>query len=466
MIERTLTSDTPTQIDKEVTLYGWVHSKRNMGQIVFVDLRDGFGLVQVVFADNPGLQAQAEELRPEFVVKIVGTVVKRGAKQVNDKLPTGSVEVQAHALEVINEAQTPPFEIDRENVEDEELRLKYRYLDIRHERLHKNLLARHQTITTIREFLNNQGFIDIETPILSAPTPEGARDFLVPSRKYPGSFYALPQAPQQYKQLLMVAGMERYYQIAKCLRDEDSRGDRQPEFTQLDLEMAFADRETIMQLNEDLLIKIVKDNYPDKTIQTTPFPRLSYREAMDKYGTDRPDLRTDKSDPNLLAFVWITDFPFFEETDTGQWTFTHNPFSAVTDASQADLLAQRNIDQIISQQYDVVLNGFEIGGGSIRNHQPTSLLAALKIMGYDQAAAEKSFGHMLEAFTYGAPPHGGIAWGLDRLVMVLQNEPNIREVMAFPKTDKFRDPMMDSPQAADPKILKELGLQTITKSKT
>lgn len=458
MKNRIFVSNAPAKVGESATLCGWVHSKRNMGQIIFVDLRDSTGIVQVVFGDNPELQAIANNLKPESVVKIVGKVVERGGKNVNEKIATGKIEVQATELEVLNEAQTPPFEIDRENVEDEEIRIKYRYLDLRHKRLHHNLAQRHKVISFIREFLNQQNFTEVETPLLSAPTPEGARDFLVPSRKYFGSFYALPQAPQQYKQLLMVAGVERYYQIAKCLRDEDSRGDRQPEFTQLDLEMSFVDREDVMALNEKLLIELVKKVYPEKRIQTVPFPRLTYKEAIEKYDSDRPDLREDKNDPNLLAFCWITDFPFFEKTDDGKWTFTHNPFSAPLPEFMDDLLAQKNIEQIIAAQYDITMNGIEIGGGSIRNHQPDALMAALNIMGYDKAKAEADFGHMLEAFTYGAPPHGGIAWGLDRLVMLFQSEPNIREVIAFPKTDKGRDPMMDSPREVDAETLKELGL--------
>lgn len=458
-MKRHLTSDTPSLIGKGAELYGWVHAKRNMGQIIFIDLRDGFGMVQVVFGDNPELQQLADTLKSETVVKVTGKVVERGGKNVNDKIATGKIEVQATQLEILNEAVTPPFEIDRENVEDEETRLKYRYLDLRHARMRKNLVMRHQTISFIRNFLTDQNFIDVDTPLLSAPTPEGARDFLVPSRKYSGSFYALPQSPQQYKQLLMVAGLERYYQIAKCMRDEDSRGDRQPEFTQLDLEMSFVDSEDVMALNEKLLIELVKKVYPEKTIQTMPFPRISYAETMEKYGTDRPDLRENKDDPNLLAFCWIVDFPFFEKTDDGKWTFTHNPFSAPQPEHLPWLIEQSHIEEIKAAQYDVVLNGFEIGGGSIRNHQPDALMAALNIMGYDKARAEADFGHMLEAFTYGAPPHGGIAWGLDRLVMILRNEPNIREVIAFPKTDKGRDPMMGSPRDVDQSALNELGLE-------
>jgi len=287
----------------------------------------------------------------------------------------------------------------------------------------------------------------------------------VPSRIYPGKFYALPQSPQQYKQLLMVAGLEKYFQIARCFRDEDTRGDRQPEFTQLDLEMSFVEREDVIALNEALLIELVEKLYPEKKIQEKPFPRLTYEEAMEKYGSDRPDLRTDKNDPNLLAFCWIIDFPFFEKTDDGGWTFTHNPFSAPKPEFMADLLAKENIGGILTTQYDVALNGMEIGGGSIRNHRPEALKAVFKIMGFEDERIESNFGHMLEALSFGAPPHGGIAWGLDRLVSLLQNEPNIREVIAFPKTGDGRDPMMDSPSSVEQSQLGELSLEIKIKSK-
>ena len=455
-MKRSLALEAVKQVGQQITLKGWVHSIRNMGGIVFMDLRDVSGIIQVVFDDTKS--HLTKDLGPEYVVTVIGQVTERGEKYRNPRIATGGVEVAADDLQIINPAVTPPFEIDKEKATDEELRLKYRYLDIRHERIKNNLLARHKIISHIRNFLNQESFMEVETPILSAPTPEGARDFLVPSRKYPGSFYALPQAPQQYKQLLMTAGLERYYQIAKCMRDEDSRGDRQPEFTQLDLEMSFVEREDVMELNEKLLIDLVKTLYPEKRIQTVPFPRLTYAEAMKKYKTDRPDLREDKKDPDLLAFCWIIDFPFFEKDKDNKWTFTHNPFSAPMPAHMSDLLAKENIPDILAAQYDVVLNGFEIGGGSIRNHDPKALRAALNIMGYSDDQVDADFGHMLEAFSYGAPPHGGIAWGLDRLVMILQKEPNIREVMAFPKTDKARDPMMNAPREASANQLKELGI--------
>ncbi|MFH0987887.1 MAG: amino acid--tRNA ligase-related protein, partial [Parcubacteria group bacterium] len=270
--------------------------------------------------------------------------------------------------------------------------------------------------------------------------------------------YALPQAPQQYKQLMMVAGFGRYFQVARCFRDEDTRGDRQPEFTQLDMEMSFVRQEDVMALNEKLLIEIVKKLYPEKKIQAVPFPRLSYAEAMEKYKTDRPDLRRDKDDPNLLAFCWVVDFPFFEKTEGGGWTFTHNPFSAPQDKYMPDLLAGKNIEKIIASQYDIVLNGWEIGGGSIRNHRPEALKSVLSIMGMDEVKIRENFGHMLQAFSYGAPPHGGIAWGVDRLMMILENEPNLREVIALPKTGEGRDLMMGAPAEISKEQLKELGV--------
>src|SRR3990172_8076396 len=327
---------------------------------------------------------------------------------------------------------------------------------------------RHKVIKFIRDFLDKENFIEVETPILTKSTPEGARDYVVPSRLEKGKFYALPQSPQQYKQLLMAGGVEKYFQIARCMRDEDTRGDRQPEFTQLDLEMSFVDQEDVMALNENLLVNIIKNLYPEKEIQEIPFPRISYHEAMKKYDIDRPDLRKDKSNPNLLAFCWVIDFPFFEKTAksdnkemAGDWTFTHNPFSAPQPEYMDNLMKKEKIGDILAAQYDITLNGLEIGGGSIRNHQPEALKKVFEIIGHKSEDIEKNFGHMLHALASGAPPHGGIAWGLDRLVMLLQGEPNIREVIAFPKTGEGRDLMMDSPSDIPEKHLKELGIQII-----
>ncbi len=461
-MDRILISESINKVGEQVVLRGWVHVRRNLGKMVFFDLRDRTGLMQVIVppnADTATVQA-AKDIRPEFVVAVTGTVQVRKAGSENEKLATGKVEVLCEKLEILNEAKTPPFEIANEDRQAaEELRLKYRYLDLRHERLAKNLTLRHDVILFIRQFLSEQGFREIETPILSKSTPEGARDYLVPSRIYKGKFYALPQAPQQYKQLLMVAGLERYFQIARCFRDEDTRGDRQPEFTQLDLEMSFVERDDVMKLNEELLIAIVKKIAPEKKIQEVPFPRLTYKEAIDKYGTDRPDLRKDKNDANLLAFCWIVDFPFFEKTEEGGWTFTHNPFSAPRPEFMADLMAQKNIGDIITTQYDVVLNGWEIGGGSIRNHKAEALKSVLEIIGYKDKEIDTNFGHMMEAFSYGVPPHGGIAWGLDRFIMVLAGEPNIREVIAFPKTADAKDLLMAAPDEVSDEQLKELGLK-------
>ncbi len=460
---RTLIKDTVDMAGQEVLLKGWISVRRDHGKLIFMDLRDRSGLIQLVI--NPKVSetahANAAEARNEYVVEVTGKINARSEKQINTDLLTGKIELEVTQFLILNKAEALPISIDTSGHDiGEESRMKYRYLDLRRERLHKNLDIRHSIIKHIRDFLSNDGFIEIETPILSKSTPEGARDYLVPARLHPGSFYALPQSPQQYKQLLMVAGLERYFQIARCFRDEDTRGDRQPEFTQLDLEMSFVEREDVISINEKLLIDIVTKLFPEKKIQETPFPRLSYKEAMEKYGTDRPDLRKDKNDPNLLAFCWVIDFPFFEKTDDGGWTFTHNPFSAPKPEFMQDLLGKNNIGEILTSQYDVALNGFEIGGGSIRNHRPEGLRAVFEIMGYPEDRINNNFGHMLEALSFGAPPHGGIAWGLDRLVTIIANEPNIREVIAFPKTGDGRDLMMDGPSSVTEKQLKELHIKT------
>ena len=468
IMKRTKIIDTVAAVDSEVIVCGWVHIRRNFGQIVFLDLRDRSGLLQLVAVpkelDQVSLKA-LEELRPEFVIQVRGMVQKRGAKQINKNIPTGQVELLVKEIKILNASKTPPFEISNEELKaNEELRLKYRYLDLRHERMQKNLDLRHRLIKFLRDYLHAQGFIEVETPILTKGTPEGAREFIVPSRLHPETFYALPQSPQQFKQLLMVAGLERYFQIARCFRDEDQRGDRQPEFTQLDLEMSFVEREAVMELNEELLIKLIKAVAPEKKIQEMPFPRLSYKEAIEKYGTDRPDLRDNKNDKDSLAFCWMIDFPFFKKGDDGRWTFTHNPFSAPVSEHRQWLLNKERVGEILTTQYDVALNGFEIAGGSIRNHEAEALAKVFEIMGIDAATIHEKFGHMLEAFAYGAPPHGGIAWGLDRLVAILAGEPNIREVIAFPKTSDARDLMMEAPSPVDQKALDEVHIQ-IKKSK-
>lgn len=445
---------------KEAELFGWVANRRDHGKIIFIDLRDRTGVIQVVFTPSQKDYATAEKLRNEWVVRIKGLVKERPEKMVNVDIATGKVELEPIELEVLNEAVTPPFPLDGDGHDiGEEHRMQYRYVDLRRGRMANNLRMRHETILFMRNWLADRGFVEVETPILTKSTPEGARDYVVPSRLYKGKFFALPQSPQQYKQLLMSGGIEKYFQFARCFRDEDTRADRQPEFTQLDLEMSFVEREDVMALNEELLIAIVTALYPEKKIQQTPFPRISHREAMEKYGTDRPDIREDKNDPNLLAFCWVIDFPFFEKSDNGTWTFTHNPFSAPKPEYMDDLMSQANIENIITTQYDIVLNGFEIGGGSVRNHKAEALKRVFEVMGFAPERIEKNFGHMLAALASGTPPHGGIAWGMDRLVTILQGEGSIREVMAFPKTGDARDLLMDSPSELEAQQLKELHIK-------
>jgi len=465
-LTRILVADTMIMVGQRVRLCGWVQTVRSHGKIIFFDLRDRSGVVQTVIVPKAAFFDLAKEVRPEWVLELVGTINERPANMVNDKIETGKIELFVEELNVLTKAQTLPIAIDTDGYEiSEEHRLKYRYLDLRRDRMRRNLVARHKVINFIRQFLTKEGFVEVETPMLTKSTPEGARDFLVPSRLQPGKFYALPQSPQQYKQLLMVAGLERYFQIARCVRDEDTRGDRQPEFTQLDLELSFTNEDEVIRSSEELLIAIVKEIYPQKLIQDIPFPRLTCKQVMEEYGSDRPDLRQDKNNPDLLAFCWITDFPFFEKNPTGGWTFTHNPFSAPKAEFMDNLIAKKNIPNIIAAQYDIVLNGQEVGGGSIRNHRAQALEAVFEIIGFEKAAIQENFGHMLDAFSFGAPPHGGIAWGFERLLAILQNEPNIREVMAFPKTGDNRDLMLGAPSDVSRQQLDEVGISLQKKNR-
>jgi len=461
MKNRTYIKDLKEHVGREVTIAGFVDVRRDHGKLIFIDLRDMSGKVQMVALPN---RKEAHELasavRPEWVIAVTGNVNKRPEKMINKDEPNGEIEIEITKIEVINKADTPPLDVRSEGKEiGEETRLKYRYLDLRRSRMQGNLALRHRFIKALRDFLDAEGFLEIETPILTKSTPEGARDFIVPSRLDKGNFYALPQSPQQYKQLLIIAGIEKYFQIARCFRDEDTRGDRQPEFTQLDLEMAYVERDDIIEFIERVLIHLVQKVTPEKKIQEIPFPRFSYKEAIEKYKSDKPDLRKDKNNPNLLAFCWVVDFPFFEKTDDGKWTFTHNPFSSPKTEHRPWLLKGERIPDILTTQYDVALNGFEIGGGSIRGNNPETIDAVFRVMGYTTEDIKKNFGHMLEAYRYGAPEHGGIAWGLDRIIAILCNEPNIREVIAFAKTGEGRDLMMDSPSPARPEQLKELEIK-------
>src|SRR5712692_2070261 len=565
-----------------VNVMGWVHRRRDHGGLIFIDLRDRSGLIQVVVDPQaaPEAHAVADQARGEYVLAVQGPVQRREAGRANPNLPTGEVEVHARDIELLNPARTLPFEVNRDTDVDESVRLKYRYLDLRRDRLKRNIELRHQVVKTMRDYLDARGFVEIETPILIKSTPEGARDYLVPSRVHPGEFYALPQSPQQLKQILMVAGMDRYYQIARCFRDEDLRGDRQPEFTQLDLEMSFVAREDVIELVEGVYIEIAEKCSPRKLLGK-PFPRYSYEEAMRRWGSDKPDLRFEVElvdlsddvrgtqfnafaavlasggqvkgivapgwasltrkdtdalieqvkqwgakglvtlaveadglrggaakflaeeetrriversgaevgdmllivadepmrtadvlgrlrlevgrrcgliDDNALAFCWIVDFPLLEWVpEEKRWTFMHNPFcSAVVMDSEA---IKANPGGILSNQYDLACNGYEVGGGSIRIHKPEVQKTVFELMGYSEAQIQEQFGHMLEAFEYGAPPHGGIATGIERTVMLMVNEPNIREVMAFPKNQAAMDLMMGAPSPVSAKQLDELRLQ-------
>ena len=460
MKNRIYIKDLREHAGSEVKIACFVDVRRDQGKLVFFDFRDMTGKVQgVILPNNTEAHETATPIRTEWVLEVTGKVNKRPERNIQTEKQNGDIELEIVGIKVLNEAETVPFDVTSDGREiGEESRLKYRFLDIRRDRMQKNLRARHAVIKHVRNYLSENGFIEVETPILTKSTPEGARDYVVPSRVSQGKFYALPQSPQQYKQLLMVGGVEKYFQVARCMRDEDTRGDRQPEFTQLDMEMAFAEEEDIISLNEALLIEIVQTIYPHKKIQQIPFPRITYKESMEKYGTDRPDVRADKNDPDLLAFCWVVDFPFFEKTEEGGWTFTHNPFSAPKPADAEKIMEKKDIGSILATQYDIALNGFEIGGGSIRNHRPEALIKVLEILGHKEENIKENFGHMLSAFSYGAPPHGGIAWGLDRLLMLLQGEDSIREVIAFPKTGEGRDLMMNAPSEIEEKQLKELGI--------
>lgn len=461
-LTRTLVSETSNLDGKKVKLQGWVETKRDHGKLTFIDLRDKSGIVQCV-----GYQ-KLSEVTPETVLEITGVVKTRPENMINENIPTGKVEIDVQEYEILNLSAELPIPVEGDGLSiGEEVRLKYRYLDLRRERMRKNLRLRSDFSATMRDALRQRDFIEVETPILTKSTKEGSRDFIVPSRFQPGKFYALPQSPQQYKQLLMTAGVERYFQFARCVRDEDLRADRGFEHTQIDLEMSFVEREDVMSTVEAMVTESVQE--VGGKLRDQKFPVYTYQEAIENFGADKFDLRSEKEKSGgILAFAWVVDFPFFKKVDSKDaaevadsksgWTFTHNPFSMPKKEHLEWHLNGENIEQILTTQYDLVCNGFEAGGGSIRAHRPEILEATFKIMGYSQSEIEAGVGHMLEAFRVGTPPHGGIALGLDRLIMVLAGEKSLKEIVPFPMTSTGRTAVMDGPNQVDPSLLKELHL--------
>ena len=450
-------------IGKTVSISGWVDVRRDQGKMIFFDFRDRSGLVQgVVLSGSPAMET-AKDIRNEYVVRVEGVMNKRPEKNVQKDRPDGDIELEIQGIEILNPSDTMPFDIsgDTSGI-DESVRAEYRYLDLRSKRMQTNMKLRSEFIRRCREYLFSKDFTEIETPLLTESTPEGSRDFVVPSRLNPGKFYALPQSPQQYKQLLMTAGFERYFQIARAVRDEDLRADRGFEHTQVDIEMSFVTMEDVMAAVEKMVTTVVEAM--GYVITQKPFPRISYKEAMETYGADKFDLRTDEDkEKGVLAYAWVVNFPFFEKTDEGGWTFTHNPFSMPIPEHIDWLMKGERIGEILTTQYDLVCNGFESGGGSIRAHKPEILEAVYKVMGFTSEELEERIGHMLRAFRYGTPPHGGIALGVERTIMNLTGETMLREVQAFPMTRGGQTAVMKAPKPLTDTQLKELGLKVDTK---
>lgn len=458
-MERTLIGELGKHVGETVSISGWVDVRRDQGKMVFFDFRDRSGYAQgVVLPGSPAMDA-AKDIRNEYVVRVEGKVNKRPEKNIQQGRINGDIELEITGIEVLNPSDAMPFDItgDTSGI-DENVRAEYRYLDLRSPRMRKNMQVRSEFIRRCREYLFTHDFTEIETPLLTESTPEGSRDFVVPSRLNPGKFYALPQSPQQYKQLLMTAGFERYFQIARAVRDEDLRADRGFEHTQVDIEMSFVTMEDVMAAVEDMMTTVVESM--GYTIKEKPFPRISYKEAMEKYGADKFDLRTEEDKKNgVLAYAWVVNFPFFEKTDEGGWTFTHNPFSMPLPEHVEWLMKGQNIADILTTQYDLVCNGYESGGGSIRAHKPEILEAVYRVMGFSNEDLEERVGHMLKAFRHGTPPHGGIALGVERNIMNLTGESYLREVQAFPMTRGGQTAVMKAPKPLTEKQLKELGLK-------
>ena len=447
-------------IDQSVTLCGWLHRRRDHGVLSFFDLRDRSGLAQIVFhaKTNAELHQQAKGFGPEYVLQITGTVRQRPKGTENPKLPSGMVEIAATAVTVLNPATPPPFEIDDQTNASEDVRMQWRYLDLRRPVSQQKLILRYRLIHRMRQTLHARGFIEVETPILTKSTPEGARDYLVPSRVNPGHFFALPQSPQLFKQLLMVAGLERYFQIARCFRDEDLRADRQPEFTQLDLEMSFVEEDDLLAVIEEVLARLFEDEL--KIALKTPFPRMTHQNAHARYHSYKPDLHTDE---HPWAFCWVTEFPLFHWDDAAKrWNAAHHPFTA-PHPDDAQRLS-REPGTIRARAYDLVLNGLELGSGSIRIHHAPLQRAVFQVLGLSEQTIQERFGFLLRAFAYGAPPHGGFALGIDRLAALVTRSDSIRDVIAFPKTAKAVCPLTDAPSLVAEAQLKELGIRVIERS--
>ena len=458
-------------IGKSVTLAGWVDTVRDHNNVLFVDLRDRYGKVQCVIVKSNFDFGVAKGLTVESCVKLTGVVGARPKGSENAELSSGKVEVKIERLEVLSVAGPLPYDVNNDSV-NEDTKMEFKYLDLRGEKMKRNLMARHKAIVFIREFLDREGFLEIQTPILTKSSPEGARDFLVPSRNHVGKFYALPQSPQQYKQLLMVGGIDKYFQIAPCFRDEDARADRCPgEFYQLDMEMSFVERDDVLDLTEKLMIGLVKEVFPEKKITKVPFPRLSYDEVMKKYGSDKPDIRLDKKDLDELGFCWIVDFPLFKEQKEEdffhgageRWGPSHHMFTSPK-VEDLKFLNDKDAGKVKSLQYDLALNGFEVGGGSIRIHDAEIQKKVFDLIGFSDKQA-KEFEHMLTAFGFGVPPHGGIAGGLDRLLMILCGASHIRDVIAFPKNKEARDVLMGAPSVVEKGQLDEVHIKTIVRKK-
>ncbi|MBN1586858.1 MAG: aspartate--tRNA ligase [Candidatus Omnitrophica bacterium] len=446
----------PGQVGEKVTLLGWVAARRDHGKLIFIDIRDREGITQVVFVPSvsPDAHKVAETLRSEWCVQVKGEVVKRPKKTENPDIPTGLVEVCAEDLLVLSESETVPFEVEDAETANEDVRLAYRYLDLRRPSMYRRLKMRHDVIAVIRKVLDEAQFLEVETPILTRSTPEGARDYLVPSRLNEGQFYALPQSPQLFKQLLMVGGVEKYFQIARCFRDEDLRSDRQPEFTQLDLEMSFVTEEDIFALMENLFYQIFKQVLDVEL--TLPFPRIPHSEAMARYGTDKPDLRKGEAGREF-AFCWVTEFPLFgKDEESGRLMAEHHPFTSPFEEDIPKM--ETHPLEVRSRAYDLVLNGVEVGSGSIRIHRRDLQEKVFAAIGINGEEAQRRFGFLLNAFRYGPPPHGGIAPGIDRLVAIMAGVDSIREVIAFPKTQKAACPLTNAPSTVDDKQLRDLGI--------